>query len=198
MLEYINKKSLFYLIPENVDYSEIFSFEKNEDNFIVLKNKKNTNIRTKDRLEIFADSNEGIIYFNSVARWAENNIIKIDIPNDYEILQRRENERVKINAKIIIKGDNFEKEMTLIDISAGGIKISTDEQIALNNEYTVIFNFDNLNISFRYIPQRIFTIDNKKKKEFQISGPIYSKSQKDKITLVQYCYKKLFEQSSRK
>lgn len=200
MLEYINTDSLFYLVPQDIDHAEVFSFEKNEDNLIVLKNKKTSNIKTKDKLEVFVNSNEGIIYFNSEVINSENNEIKIVIPQDYEILQRRENERVKINTNITIKNDEFEKEVTLIDMSIGGIKISTDEQLNLNSDYTVFFNFDDLNLSFNFIPQRISLVDNDNdnKNEYQISGQINSKSQKDKITLVQYCYKKLFEQSNRK
>ena len=195
MLEYIQKNSIFYILPENINNAGAYSFEKSENNTITFISQKNTELTSDDTVEIFVNSTEGIIYFKSAIKNVENNLVTIDFPNDYEILQRRENKRIKLNLPVVIEKDEIKKEVMLIDISVGGIKILSDEQMLLNTKYSVIFNFDQTISVFGFVPKRIMLSDDEK--SFYISGQIMSKSPKDKIALVQYCYKKEFEQSNR-
>ena len=183
-------------MPENIDNAGGFSLKKNENNTMTFISAKDIKLKPKDLTEIFVNSNEGIIYFHSTVKTVENNELTIDFPYDYEILQRRENKRVKMNMPVVIKNDGEEKEVMLLDISAGGIKILAEKQLLLNTEYEVIFNFDKTSSVFTFLPQRI--IVRKESNKYEISGQIMSKSPKDKIALVQYCYKKAFEQSNRK
>ena len=195
MLEYIQESSIFYIVPDNIEHAGVFSFEKNTKDTMSLISEDELKISKGDFSEVFFNSNEGIIYFNTLIKEVINNTIIIDIPKDYEILQRRENKRLKINSPITIKKDEKETTVILYDISAGGIKILTENQLLLDTSYEVYLNFDNLNVSFNFLPKRISV--GEKGKGFQISGQIISKSPKDKISLVQYCYKKIFEQSNR-
>ena len=196
MFEYLLDNSIFYIVPENIDNAGGFSLKKNENNTMTFISAKDIKLKPKDLTEIFVNSNEGIIYFHSTVKTVENNELTIDFPYDYEILQRRENKRVKMNMPVVIKNDGEEKEVMLLDISAGGIKILAEKQLLLNTEYEVIFNFDKTSSVFTFLPQRI--IVRKESNKYEISGQIMSKSPKDKIALVQYCYKKAFEQSNRK
>lgn len=198
MQEYLHKDSLFYIIPEEVDHASAFCLEKVENGLMRVVSNNDININAGDKIEIFINSNEGIIYSKTIVENVKNKSIMFEEPKDYEILQRRENKRIKINKPVIIKKDGCEKEVILEDISAGGIKITTDEQLTLNCEYEVVFNFDGLDNVFSFTPQRMVSSDSGEVGIYHISGQINSKSPTDKITLIQYCYKKIFEQSNRK
>ena len=196
MLEYLQDSSLFYILPEDIETAGIFKLRKSENNTMTLFGKSPIKLSVGNNSEVFVNSNEGIIYFHTVIKNVTENIIEVDLPQDYEILQRRESKRVKIGCPVVIKKDDFEENVMLIDISAGGIKIFTKNQIQLNKDYEVILNFDNLDAVFTFLPQRI-SFEGEEDKGYLISGQIVSKSPKDKIALVQYCYKKIFEQSNR-
>ena len=111
----------------------------------------------------------------------------------FQILQRRESQRIALKEKIEILSDKFSTIAELIDLSVGGMKIKTEYELKINENYKACFNFDNLNLEFSFSPARISFEDG----EYIVSGQIYSKNYTDKIELVQYCYKKQFEQTNR-
>ena len=198
MIEYLLDNSLFYVIPDDIDHAEVCSIDDVSENTLKLKASDELEMKPNEKAEIFVNSSEGIIYFISVINDVSDNNLIIDLPVDYEILQRRENKRVDINEEIIIKCDGFEKKVILENISAGGIKILSDEQISLNREYDACLNFGNIDLVCKYTPQRISSQKSSDKETYSISGIIELKSPKDKIELVQYCCKKLYEKTYRK
>ena len=198
MIEYLLDNSLFYVIPDDIDHAEVCSIDDVSDNMLKLKAPDKIEMKPNEKAEVFVNSSEGIIYFISVINDVNSNNLIIDLPLDYEILQRRENKRVVINEEITIKCESFEKKVLLEDISVGGMKILTDEQISLNREYDACLNFDNINLTCKYVPQRISSQKLPDKEMYKISGVIELQSPKDKIELVQYCYKKLYEKTYRK
>ena len=64
-------------------------------------------------------------------------------------------------------------------------------------EYKSLLNFDNLNLKIKFTPLRISYEENNSEETYIISGQIFLDSPKDKIELIQYCYKKQFEQNNR-
>ena len=198
MIEYLMKDSLFYIVPEDIDHAGVFSIEKFDDNSVTLTAKGEFYYSPDEIIEVFVNAKKGILYFKTVIINCSGNTLTISMPKEYELLQRRENQRILVNEPITIKNDSTEEKATIVDLSAGGMKIITDHQISMNSQYNVILDFDNLYLDIFYIPQRLSVTEEGDKENYSISGQIVTRTQNDKIELAQYCYKKSYEQSNRK
>ena len=199
MENHFNKDTLFYIIPEDIQYSSTFKYaEKDEYNLIFNNNDKIFHADPNDEIEVFSNSINGILYFKSYVISYENERLTIKNPTEMELIQRRENVRIPICETIYLTdADNKEISANIIDLSVGGLKISVKEQLIIKKEYISVLNFDNLNLKFKFIPLRIACEENVKTESYIISGQIFLESPKDKIELVQYCYKKQFEKNNR-
>ena len=197
MIEYLLKDSLFYIVPENIDHAGVFLIEKFDDNSVTLTTKDKLYYSPDEIIEVFVNAKKGIIYFKTKITNCSDNTMTICMPKEYELLQRRENQRIIVNEPIIIKNDLTEEKAIIVDLSAGGMKIITHNQISINNQYNVILDFDNLHLDIFYIPQRLSVIEEGDKENYSVSGQIITRTPNDKIELAQYCYKKSFEQSNR-
>lgn len=195
MENYLNINSKFIIVPSNIDNIEIFLLEDyNSETMILSKPEFASNFNANDEIEVFTSIKDGILYFKSIVKFFKNNMLVITFPKEFQILQRRENKRISINEQVQIDGEEgFHISAKLIDLSVGGIKIASQKQLLINSDYKVYLDFDNLNLKFKFIPLRIsYENDN-----YIISGRLNTNCTDDKINLVQYCYKKLFESSSR-
>ena len=193
MEEYL-KNSTFYIVPENIENINNFKLLKYNDEYIVLNSPQlSTEFTKNENIEVFTNSTKGIIYFKSKVYEYSNNNLTLLKPENYQILQRRENERIILNENITLMEDNNKICAKLSDLSVGGMKIECENQLKINNAYRVELNFDNINLQFTFTPLRI-SFEND---IYNISGQLTADKASDKIELVQYCYKKLFEQSNR-
>lgn len=194
MEDYIKIGAVYFVIPndfENIVNAKLYKFNDNKLLFKLCEDK--FHLQNDDSIELFSSGNKGILYFcSTVLNCDENNLI-IKNPVEYEIIQRRENERVVINEKMLIYDGNKEIEVILSDLSVGGMKLLTKKELRINNIYKIAFNLDNSNLSFNFIPLRISYED----EIYKISGKIDIKDSISKIELIQFCYRKIFEQTNR-
>ena len=199
MENYFNNNTLFYIIPEDIQYSSTFKFTESDKNSFVFKNEKASfSAKINEEIEVFSSNNKGILYFKSKVISYVNGLLTIKKPIETEILQRRENERISICEAITLTDKNS-NEITakIIDLSVGGMKISADKQLLIKEEYYSFLNLDSLNLKIKFIPLRVSYEENNFEETYTISGQIFLDSPKDKIELIQYCYKKQFEQNNR-
>lgn len=194
MENYIQKGNIFCIVPEDFDNASFMNLVTFDKETMTFEGNDKVKLNEGEEIEAFANCKNGIFYFKSNILSYKNNFLQITSPSDYEILQRRVNERILIKEEVLISNDEEQIIAKLIDLSVGGMKILCDKDLKINGNYNVHFGFDNLNLNFDFKPLRISAEEDK----YQISGIINSKSSSDKIELVQYCYKKYFEESNRK
>ena len=141
--------------------------------------------------DFYSLTDNGYLYFESYIQALENNIITIANPVKHRFLQRRKFTRIKFLEDIeLICGDITHKARTL-DLSAGGMKLRTEENIDIEKEYKVSVKLSPEQvINCKYQLIRVEKGDNG---IYTISGRFVNLSNIDKMTLVQFCMKKDME-----
>ncbi len=163
-----------------------------EDCFKVKLN-RDAEYEKDESVELFTSTKKGQLYFETIVKDVEENVLSIWFPITFKYLQRREFSRIQTNKKIILKDNEKTINSKIIDISAGGLKIKIDEQLELLKQYEVQINIDNRDIKTLFEPIRLEATQD----GFIASGSFKTLSNYDRITLVQYCFRKQIENSNK-
>ncbi len=141
--------------------------------------------------DFYSFTDNGYLYFESYIQRLENNVVTIANPVKHRFLQRRKFTRIKFLEDMeLISGEIVHKIRTL-DLSAGGMKVTTDENIDIEKTYDVCIKLSEEQvIKCKYQLIRVEKNDNGR---YTISGRFVSLSNIDKMTLVQFCMKKDME-----
>ncbi|MBQ2644760.1 PilZ domain-containing protein [bacterium] len=167
--------------------TEVFDDESFQ---IKLKTKENYTIG--ENVNLFAVSGSGIVYISSNIQDIKDLDIKISRPEKSSLIQRREYTRVEIHKNILINYQNKNIRAEIIDISAGGMKLTADTEMFKNIDYKTDINLDtNLFISCLFRPVRIIYDENLNK--FVVSGKFKLIKNVDRVALMQFCMKKQSE-----
>jgi len=146
--------------------------------------------------DFYSLTDNGYLYFESYIQNSENNIITVANPVKHRFLQRRKFTRIKFMEDLVLSCDDISHNVRTMDISAGGMKITTEDNIDIEKEYKVTINLSNeQEISCRYQLIRVEKSDNGK---YIISGRFTHLNNIDKMTLVQFCMKKDMETINKK
>lgn len=193
MRQQISENKEFYIISRSIDNaSKCKVIEICEDCFKVKLEKYNV-FEPSESVELFAMTEKGQLYFETIVKDVENDVISIWFPITYKYLQRREFTRISSEKTIILNKQNNIIEAKIMDISAGGLKVSTKEQLELQAEYETEFYVDNKSVKSVFEPIRIEAVQN----YFVSSGRFKNMTNSDRITLVQYCFRKQIENSNK-
>lgn len=194
MRNQIYKNKEFYILSRSIDNaSKCKVTEVLEDCFKVELAAKNK-YEEEESVELFTMTPNGQLYFETIVKEVKENIISIWFPISYKYLQRREFSRINLERNIILKlTKDKEIPAKIIDISAGGLKIITKEQLQLLKKYEININIENKPICVNFEPIRTETNDN----TFISSGRFKDISSFDRISLVQYCFRKQIENSNK-
>jgi c-di-GMP-binding flagellar brake protein YcgR len=146
--------------------------------------------------DFYSLTDNGYLYFESYIKDVVGNTVTIANPKKHRFLQRRKFTRIKFIEDIeLINGDKTHKARTL-DISAGGMKIRSEENIDIENEYKIKLNLsDEQEINCKY---QLIRVEKDDRGIYTISGRFTSLSNIDKMTLVQFCMKKNMESINKK
>ena len=141
--------------------------------------------------EFYTQTSHGKLYFDSYAKKIDGKHLVIASPAKHKFLQRRQYTRVKYINEIIIKDENKEYKVKTLDISAGGMKFTTTENLSIEGIYSVNLNLNNrLSINCKFQPIRIERIS---QGNYTISGQFIFNSEHDRMMLVKYCTKRSVE-----
>ena len=88
--------------------------------------------------EFYTQTNHGTLYFDSYPETIEGNRVKIANPAKHRFLQRRQYTRIKFVHELDLTADNIAHKITTLDISAGGMKIKTNENINIEGNYKIV------------------------------------------------------------
>jgi len=192
MRELLKKEQLVTIVPQNFkDSNRGTVTEVNSDSFRMKMQYKLTGIDKNHVCDFYSNTENGYLYFESYIENVEENVLTIASPVKHRFLQRRKFTRIKFLEDIELKnGDLIHKARTL-DLSAGGMKIRTEENIDISTEYDV-----EIKLSEEQIIKCKYSLIRVEKDNagcYTISGQFKSLSNIDKMTLVQFCMKKDME-----
>lgn len=141
--------------------------------------------------EFYTQTNHGTLYFDSYPETIEGKRVKIANPAKHRFLQRRQYTRIKFVHDLDLTADNIVHKITTLDISAGGMKIKTNENINIEDNYKIV-----LPLSEEQFVECVFSpirIEKNENGGYTISGRFEYHNNKDKMTLTQYCTKRSIE-----
>jgi hypothetical protein len=141
--------------------------------------------------DFYSLTDNGYLYFESYIQSLENNVVTIANPVKHRFLQRRKFTRIKFVENLELVFEDIKHKVRTLDISAGGMKLTTEENIDIEKEYRVTINLGNeQEVKCKYQLIRVEKGDNGL---YIISGKFSQLSNIDRMTLVQYCMKKDME-----
>lgn len=189
----ITENKEFSILSRSIDNAEKCSVVKLcEDCFKVkLRNKRKYEVG--ESVELFAMTSNGQLYFETIVKDVCDDILSIWFPISYKYLQRREYSRIQVEKEINLLYENKQISAKISDISAGGLKLVTKEQLQLLKEYVISINIENRELKTIFEPIRIESGHD----GFVSSGRFKDISSYDRIALVQYCFRKQIENSNK-
>ncbi len=141
--------------------------------------------------EFYTQTNHGTLYFDSYPETIEGKRVKIANPAKHRFLQRRQYTRIKYVYDLELAFDEGVHQITTLDISAGGMKFRTNENINIEKEYSIVLPLsEEQSVQCRFYPIRI---EKRENGGYTVSGKFEYNSGKDKMTLTQFCTKRSIE-----
>lgn len=141
--------------------------------------------------EFYTQTKHGLLYFDSYPENIDGKKVKVANPAKHRFLQRRQYTRIKFVYDVELKKDNITHKITTLDISAGGMKFKTAENINIELDYTVTLPLsEEQSVECIFSPIRI---EKNNEGGYTLSGRFDFHNSKDKMTLTQYCAKRSFE-----
>ena len=141
--------------------------------------------------EFYTQTTHGTLYFDSYPETIEGKRIKVANPAKHRFLQRRQYRRIKYVYDLDLKGDGVTHKITTLDISAGGMKFRTNENINIEGRYSIVLPLsEEQSVECFFVPIRIEKNENG---GYTLSGRFEYNDSKDRMTLIQYCAKRSIE-----
>lgn len=189
----ITENKEFYILSRSIDNATkcrvVNVSEENIDVKLDVKGK----YEIDESVELFAMTQNGQLYFETIVKDVKDDIVSMWFPINYKYLQRREYSRINLNKEVVLKKGRKKIVAKIVDLSAGGFKVVTSEQLDLLTEYSFSIDIDNETASCTFEPIRIELNGN----NFVSSGRFNNISSHDRIALVQYCFRKQIENSNK-
>lgn len=193
MRNQIIKNKEFNIISRSIDNASKCTVTEICEDCFKIKLNRHVKYEPDESVELFTMTPNGQLYFETIVKNVENDILSIWFPITYKYLQRREFSRINSDKEIILTKDGRNITAKVIDISAGGLKLSTDEQLELQSEYKTEIKIENRVVQSIFEPIRIEAIQN----SFISSGRFKSITNYDRIALVQYCFSRQTENNNK-
>ncbi len=196
MRELIKKEQIVTIIPQDFKNSNKGRvLDVDMDGFRMELKYKPEGLIKNHICDFYSMTDNGYLYFESYIKNLENNVISIANPVKHRFLQRRKFTRIKFLEDLeLVFGDTVHKIRTL-DLSAGGMKIQSTENIDIEKEYKVSIKLnDEHEVNCKY---QLIRVEKGENGLYTISGKFTNQSNIDKMTLVQFCMKKDMENSNK-
>ena len=192
MNELLNKEQLMSVVPQdfrNATKGKVIKIEENSFELEVIHDPKG--ILIDNLVEFYSQTPNGVLYFESDVTKAIGNVLTVANPVKHRFLQRRKFTRINVSQKAELQSKAKTHSVTLIDLSAGGMKLTSKENVDIDSEYSVCVSLsDDQRINCTFQPIRI---EKQESDFYTLSGRFKNMSSVDKMTLVQFCMKKKLE-----
>lgn len=192
MRELIKKDQLVTIVPQDFKNSNKGKvLDVSMEGFRMELKYKPEGLIKNHICDFYSLTDNGYLYFESYIQELENNVISIANPVKHRFLQRRKFTRIKFIEDIELAYEDIVHKARTLDLSAGGMKLKTEENIDIEKAYKVTIKLsDEQEIKCKYQLIRVEKGDNGL---YTISGRFVNLSNIDKMTLVQFCMKKDME-----
>lgn len=193
MRELISKNQRIIMVPHDFKFANKGTIIDVQPDFFMLElDYEPDGILKSNYCEFYTQTTHGTLYFDSYAKEINGKILKIASPAKHKYLQRRQYTRIKYILDLeMFSNDNETKKITTLDISAGGMKFKTYDNINIEQEYKITLPLsEEQNIECKFSPIRI---EKNNLGGYTVSGRFDYNSGRDKMTLTQYCAKRSIE-----
>ena len=193
MRELISKGQRVIIVPHDYKYANKGTItEVNPDSFKVDLDYKAEGYLKNNYCEFYAQTERGTLYFQSYPKEIGDKDLLVASPAKHKFLQRRQYTRIKYILETKLQADDgSSKNITTLDISAGGMKFKTSDNINIEGVYKITLPLsEEQNINCTFTPIRI---EKNNEGNYTISGRYEYSSSKDKMILTQYCSKRSIE-----
>lgn len=161
------------------------------DGFTLQLDYEPVGILRSNYCEFYTQTPNGMLFFTSYMKEMNDSTLKISSPAKHKFLQRRQYTRIKYVYDTILSADFINYNIKTLDISAGGMKFITSENLDIEKIYYITLNLSKeQSIECMYSPIRI---EKNNDKTYTHSGRFEFKSNLDKMVLIQYCTKRAIE-----
>jgi len=197
MRELVKKEQLVTIVPQDFKKTNKGSVvDVSMEGFRMKLMYKPDGLLVNHICDFYSITDNGYLYFESYIQALENNIITIANPVKHRFLQRRKFTRIKFIEDLVLTYEDISHNVRTLDLSAGGMKIRSEDNIDIEKEYHVTIKLsDEQEVKCRYQLIRVEKGDNGL---YTISGRFTHLNNIDKMTLVQFCMKKDMESISKK
>lgn len=192
MRELIEKGQRITMVPANFKFAnkgvvtEVFP-----DGFKLALDYEPEGVLKNNYCEFYTNTSHGTLYFESYAKDIDGNTLRIASPARHKFLQRRKYTRIKFIYDLEISRGENKYKITTLDISAGGMKFKTSENIDIEGRYQVTLPLtETMSVTCTYLPIRI---ERGEDGMYTHSGRFEFVENRDRMTLIQYCTKRSIE-----
>lgn len=196
MRELVKKEQLVTIVPQDFKQSNKGRvLDVDMDGFRMELKYKPDGLLKNHICDFYSLTDNGYLYFESYIQNLENNVITIANPVKHRFLQRRKFTRIKFIEDLELTLGEVSHKVRTLDLSAGGMKLQTSENIDMGQEYKVSVKLgEDQYVKCRYQLIRMEKGDNGL---YTISGRFVNLSNIDKMTLIQFCMKKDMENKNK-
>lgn len=185
------------IVPKDFNFTNKGAVtEVSEKGFRMKMKYPSTGIKKNYICDFYSQTPNGILFFSSYASEVKDNELFIANPKKHRFLQRRQFTRISfiIDTTMTDKEGNSYNISTL-DLSAGGLKFTTDSSIDLDQEYKIKVDLSEEQTLYCWLqPIRMEKLDTGK---FRLSGRFVHQINVEKMTLIQYCMNKNMEDKNK-
>ena len=196
MRELLKENQLVTIVPQdfkNANKGKVISVS--QDGFRMELKFKPEGLIKSHICDFYSMTDNGYLYFESYIQELENNVISIANPVKHRFLQRRKFTRIKYLEDIELVHDDTKYKARTLDLSAGGMKLLSEENINIEHEYKVTLKLSNeQEINCKY---QLIRVEKGENGLYTISGRFVNQSNVDRMTLIQFCMKKDMENLSK-
>ena len=141
--------------------------------------------------EFYTQTSHGKLYFDSFAKSIDGKTLVIASPAKHKFLQRRQYTRIKYVSELNMDLEGVSYKISTLDISAGGMKLKTNENLNIEGSYSVALPLtDSKIITCEFQPIRI---EKRTEGGYTVSGQFVYSSSADRMFVTQYCAKRSVE-----
>ena len=192
MRELVKENQIVTIVPQDFKLTNKGRvLDVSQDGFRMELKYKPDGLIVNHICDFYSFTDNGYLYFESYIQKLENNVITIANPVKHRFLQRRKFTRIKYLEDLELTYGDIKHKVRTLDLSAGGMKITTAENIDMEKSYDVSIRLsDEQEIKCKY---QLIRVEKGDSGLYTISGRFTSLSNIDKMTLVQFCMKKDME-----
>jgi hypothetical protein len=145
--------------------------------------------------DFYSMTDNGYLYFESYIKDINGNSVTIANPKKHRFLQRRKYTRIKFLEDLTLEYEGTTHKVQTLDLSAGGMKLKTKENINIEYAYKVCIRLNNeIEINCKY---QLIRVEKNNDGDYIISGRFTNLSNVDKMSLVHFCMKKSMETANK-